>query len=165
MTGTVHRNVAAGETMTVDTAGRVLRAELRIEAVHHGPPAHVHPRSAERFTVVEGAIRVRLGRRWSVLEAGGSVLVPAGVTHGYAGVPGVPAVVRIEIDPPGRMAAFLADVYGDERRVPATGALTLRAGADVLRRYPDDVTLPGLPRLLARPVLHLLAGPARRVPR
>lgn len=86
------------------------------------------------------------------------MVVPGGVTHGCAGVPGVVAVVRIEIDPPGRMAEFFADVYGDERRVPATGARTLRAGADVLRRYPDDVVLPGLPRVLARPVLGLLAG-------
>lgn len=161
---TVHRNAAAGETLAVQSSGRVLRAELRIEAAHHAPPAHVHPRSAERFTVVDGAIRVRIGRRWSVLEAGGSVLVPAGVTHAYAGVPGTAAVVRVEIDPPGRMAEFFTDVYGDERRVPSTGNLTLRAGADLLRRYPDDVVLPGLPRVLARPVLHVLARAAPRGP-
>ncbi len=153
---TVYRNTAAGETLTV-APGPVLRAELRIEAVHHGPPAHVHPRSAERFTVSEGATRVRSGRRWSVVEAGASVLIPAGTAHGYAGVPGVAAVVLVEIDPPGRMAELFDDVYRDDRRDAATGALRLRAEADILRRYPDDVVLPGLPRVLAKPVLSLLA--------
>lgn len=144
--------------MVVQPGGAVLRAELTLEPRHHAPPAHVHPLATERFTVTEGAIRIRVGRRRWTLHAGESALVPAGVTHGYAGVPGVAAVVLVEIDPPGRMADFFAAVYGSNDRVPATGALRLRADAAVVRRFPDDITLPGLPRPLARPLLALLAG-------
>ena len=148
---TAHRNAAAGETLVVHpvTAG-VLRAELAVEPVHHAPPPHVHPRAAERFTVVSGAIRVRIGRERLLLEEGGSALVPAGVVHGYEGVPGVAARVLVELDPAGRMAQFFADVYAIDaaERHPRTGAPRLRAAARVLRRYPDDIAVPGVPRLL-----------------
>lgn len=145
---TTHRNAAAGETLTVLTDGPVLRAELEVGPVHHAPPPHVHPRAAERFTVVEGALRLRLGRQRLVLRAGESALVPPGVVHGYAGVPGTAARVEVELDPAGRMAAFFADVYAIDRRDPRTGAPRLRAAAAVLRRYPDDIAVPGVPRLL-----------------
>jgi hypothetical protein len=67
-------------------------------------------------------------------------------------VPGTAARVELDLDPAGRMAAFFADLYGIDRRDPRTGAPRLRAVAAVLRRYPDDITVPGVPR----PVLALL---------
>lgn len=147
----VHRNPAAGESLAVHpVADGVLRAELEIGPVHHAPPAHRHPRAAERFTVVRGVIRIRVGRDRRLLREGESALVPAGVTHGYAGVAGVPARVRVELDPAGRMAEFFAALYAIDpaQRDPRTGAPRLRAVAAVLRRHPDDVTVPGVPRLL-----------------
>ena len=66
----VYRNDAVGETLIVHPmapGGAVLRAELLVDAVHHAPPAHVHPRSTESFTVIEGALAVRVGRRrWTL---------------------------------------------------------------------------------------------------
>lgn len=144
----VHRNAAAGETLTVHPAGRLLRAELAIEPVHHAPPAHVHPHATERFTVTEGAIRIRVGKDRQLLRSGESALVPAGTVHGYEGVPGLAARVDVELDPAGRMAEFFADLYGIDRRNPRTGAPRLRAVAAVLRRYPDDIAVPRVPRLL-----------------
>lgn len=143
-----HRNRAAGETLTVHRHGSVLRAELEIEPVHHAPPAHVHPRAAERFTVVEGALRLRLGRERLELRAGETALVPPGTVHGYAGVPGTAARVDVELDPAGRMAEFFSDLYAIDRRNPRTGAPRLRAVAKVLRRYPDDITVPGPARVV-----------------
>lgn len=70
----VHHNAAAGETLTVHDHGRLLRAELSIEPVHHAPPAHLHPHATERFTVTEGAVRVRVGREHRLLRTGDSVL-------------------------------------------------------------------------------------------
>ncbi|MDV8021629.1 cupin domain-containing protein [Rhodococcus sp. IEGM 1330] len=148
----VHRNAAAGETLTVHDTGPLLRAELTIEAVHHAPPAHVHPHSAERFTVIDGVIRLRVGRRKRILTAGDSALVPAGVVHGYEGVPGRTARVNVELDPSGRMAEFFAEIYGIDStsRNVTTGAPRLRSAAAVLRRYPDDITAAGVPGFLLR---------------
>lgn len=148
---TVHRNVAAGETLVVQpVVGGLLRAELIVEPVHHAPPAHAHPRATERFTVLSGAIRMRIGRTSRVLAEGESAVAPAGVVHGYEGVPGTPARVLVELDPAGRMAQFFADIYGVDPadRDPRTGAPRLRAAARVLRRHPDGITVPGVPRAL-----------------
>lgn len=74
--------------------------------------------------------------------------MPAGTVHGYGGVPGVAARVDVELDPAGRMADFFADLYGIDHRSRRTGAPRLRAVAAVLRRHPDDIAVPGVPRLL-----------------
>lgn len=48
------------------------------------------------------------------------------------------------------MAEFFRDIYGIDpaRRDPRTGAPGLRAAAAVLRRYPDDIAVPRVPRVL-----------------
>jgi quercetin dioxygenase-like cupin family protein len=148
---TVHRNDRAGETLVVHpVVNDLLRAELIVESAHHAPPAHAHPHATERFTVLSGAIRIRLGRTRRVFEEGESAVAPAGVMHGYEGVSGVPARVLVELDPAGRMAQFFADIYSVDPagRDPRTGAPRLRAAARILRRYPDDITVPGVPRVL-----------------
>jgi len=70
----VHLNPAAGEMMIVHprTDGDPLRVELVLDAAHHAPPAHVHPRARETFTMVEGQRRVRSGRRRWTMQAGES---------------------------------------------------------------------------------------------
>jgi quercetin dioxygenase-like cupin family protein len=155
----VHHNEAAGETLVVHDDGPLLRAELMLGPVHHAPPAHVHPRATERFAVLEGAVRIRVGRERRVLGAGESFVVPAATVHGYAGVPGTAARIEVELDPAGGMARFFADMDGIDaaRRDPATGAPRVRSAAAVLRRHGDDITVPGLPRLL----LDLLGRPER----
>jgi quercetin dioxygenase-like cupin family protein len=104
---TVHRNAVVGETVTMHAAtDGVLRLEIDVEPVHHAPAVHVHPRAAETFTVVDGELRVRTGLRRRTLRAGDAVPVAPGVMHAYAGVPGWSARVRVELEPPGRMAEF-----------------------------------------------------------
>ena len=82
-----------------------------------------------------------------IVRDGQSVLVPAGTTHGYQGISGVAAHVLVELEPAGRMADFFADIYRIDpaHRDPRTGAPRLRAAAAVLRRYPQDIIVPGVP--------------------
>jgi Cupin domain len=90
---------------------------------------HVHPGAAERFTVVEGAPAVRVGRRRVTVADGESVVAPAGTPHGYRGIPGTAARVIIEPEPPGGMAEFFASFYG----VPADGRSRSAAQATTCR--------------------------------
>lgn len=146
-----YRNPAADERLLVHPVVEgILRAELILGPVHHAPPAHAHPHAGERFTVVSGAIWIRTGRQRRLLEEGESIRVPPGVKHGYHGVEGQPAHVMVELDPAGRMAEFFDDIYRIDptSRDPRTGAPRLREAAQVLRRYPNDIIVPGLPRLL-----------------
>jgi quercetin dioxygenase-like cupin family protein len=158
----VHANAALGETMIVRPVrpgDRVLRLELHLDAVHHAPPPHIHPRAVERFTVTEGEVRIRRGRRVLTLRAGETVTIPPRVLHGYAGVPGRSARMTVELEPPGLMAEFFAAVYGlpATSRDPRTGQPRLSAVAGVLRDHLDDVGVPVLPPAFTRVLLSLLA--------
>lgn len=69
----VHRNAVVGEIMPVHprvAGGRVLRVEIFIEAVHHAPTPHIHPRASETITVVEGEMGIRAGHRRWIMKAG-----------------------------------------------------------------------------------------------
>ena len=54
--------IVFGETAQ-DTSGELLSAELVVSPQAAGPPAHVHPLQEERFGVLSGTIRARLGNR------------------------------------------------------------------------------------------------------
>ena len=51
-----------------DTGGEYLEVELRLAADGRVPGAHVHPAQEERFEVLEGRMRFRMGMR--TIEAG-----------------------------------------------------------------------------------------------
>ena len=50
-----------------------------------GLPPHSHPRQEERWSVIEGEIRLQLGREKRVITAAdGEVVVVPGTVHGFA---------------------------------------------------------------------------------
>ena len=88
-TGQIIQNPVSGERITflqtaADTDGELLEFELELAADGHVPGAHVHPEQEERFHVLEGTMKFRLGMRTIVAEAGESVVVPAGRVHKFA---------------------------------------------------------------------------------
>lgn len=70
--------------------------------------AHVHAGQAERHEVIEGALRLRIGRRRYVLRPGQSMEVPAGAVHSQKPGRGeAPARVRVRLTPAGRGDDFV----------------------------------------------------------
>jgi quercetin dioxygenase-like cupin family protein len=66
--GQIIHNPASGERITflrtaVETEGELLEFELELTADGRVPGAHVHPEQEERFHVLEGTMRFRLGMR------------------------------------------------------------------------------------------------------
>lgn len=85
---TIH-NPVSGERITfhrtaADTDGELLEFELELAPDGRVPGAHVHPEQEERFHVLEGTMRFRLGMRTIVAEAGDTVVVPAGRMHKFS---------------------------------------------------------------------------------
>src|SRR5215471_21519431 len=81
--GRVIDNPISGERIVIresgeDTGGRLLTFDLYLPPGGHVPATHVHPVQEERFTVVAGRMRFRLGRRTILARPGETVLVPAG---------------------------------------------------------------------------------------
>jgi len=59
----------------------------------------VHPEQEERFHVLEGTMKFRLGLRTIVAEVGDSVVVPAGRVHRFSNGGKGPARARVEVVP------------------------------------------------------------------
>ena len=84
--GTTLENPATGERLefrrtTADSGGAVCSFDYFLPAGGSVPLAHVHPRQDERFDIVSGSARVRVGRRLRRANAGENVVVPRGTVH------------------------------------------------------------------------------------
>ena len=95
-----------------------------------GPP-HVHPNQEERFEVVAGTMRFRLGRRKVVAGPGEVVVVLAGVKHDFANVGDDDALVRVEVRPALAMERLFetAVALAEQGRTPQRRPEAARAGA------------------------------------
>ena len=96
-----------------DTDGELVAIDLELPAGRRVPgPLHIHPLQEERFEVVDGTMRFRMGRERIVAGPGEVVVVPAGVPHDFANA-------------------------GDDRRArPRRGPARARDGAAVRDRGP-----------------------------
>jgi quercetin dioxygenase-like cupin family protein len=136
--GQTLENPVTGERFTfTDTArstgGELLAFELALRPGGAVPIPHVHPIQTERFEVVEGRMRFRLGWRRRVAGAGDVVEVAPGVVHGFANVGDIEARVRVEVRPALAMEEMLAEVVAMAR----AGRMTRRG----LPRNPRDLAV------------------------
>src|SRR3954469_22116687 len=102
--GQIITNPVSGERIEFiatakDTNGERLEFELALPPDGHVPGAHVHPEQEERFHVLEGTMRFRLGMRTIVAGPGETVVVPAGRVHRFANGGESPARARVEVTP------------------------------------------------------------------
>lgn len=117
------------------------------------PPGHQHPAQDERFTVLEGTITTRLGRRQRELTVGEVLEIPRGTVHRMWNPHDAPARLRWETMPAGRTEDWW-------RALDAAGAGEGRPGvmalAPALREYRDVFRL-SAPQWLMQPLLAVLA--------
>src|SRR5688500_4262956 len=103
--GQTLENLASGERITfrqtaAGTGGELVAIDLELPAGRRVPgPLHIHPRQEERFEVLAGTMRFRIGRERIVAGAGEVVVVPAGVAHDFANVGDDDALVNVEVRP------------------------------------------------------------------
>jgi quercetin dioxygenase-like cupin family protein len=123
-------NPATGQTLrflrtAADTAGALLEIEATWAPRGAEPPEHYHPRQAERFTVLAGALRVRVAGAERELRAGDTLDLAARVPHSMWNAGDAPAVARWETRPAlgterlfASLHAFAAAGAVDARGVP-----------------------------------------------
>src|SRR4051794_32638992 len=76
-------------TSGAETGGELLVFDLYLPLGAHVPARHVHPEQTERFTVVAGWMRFRVGRgRAFTAGPGETVEVPAGTAHWFGNAGG-----------------------------------------------------------------------------
>jgi quercetin dioxygenase-like cupin family protein len=168
--GQTLENPASGERITfretaADTGGELLAIDLELPA-HRRVPGwlHIHPLQEERFEVVEGKMRFRLGRERIVAGPGEVVVVPPGAKHDFANPGDEEALVRVEVRPALRMEQLFETAVGLAENgrtmlggIPKPLDLALFAEA-----FEDEVQPAFPPRWLQRIVLAPLVWLARR---
>ena len=163
--GQTLENPVTGERFTfthtsASTGGELLAFELGLVPGGAVPIPHVHPIQTERFEVVEGRIRFRIGLRTRVAGPGEVVEVAPGVLHAFANAGDDEARMRVEVRPALAMEQMLADVVA----MAEAGRMTRRGLprnvldlAVLARRYDQEAHAPlltvGLQRLLLAPLV------------
>ena len=163
-------NPISGERITIhanaaDPAGTsVLDWELVLAPGGRVPSRHAQPEQQERFTVLEGRMRFRVGRRRIIAGPDQTVTVPPGTVHHFANAGGQPARVSVRTSPALSMrelletaAAMATEQHAAARRLPRPLDLAL-----FMRDFEREVRAPYLPAALVGAVVRPLAWLARR---
>jgi quercetin dioxygenase-like cupin family protein len=147
-----------------DTDGELLEFELTLAADGRVPGAHVHPEQEERFQVLEGTMRFRLGFKTIVAAAGDTVVVPAGRVHKFTNGGDGPARARVQVEP----ALDMEDLLVTAAELAHNGQV-LRSGmpkplhlALFVRRFRREVRAPFPPAPIVQGLMAPLAALARR---
>ena len=129
-----------------------------------GLPAHLHPNQEERWSVVDGRIRIRVGDETRVIgPEDGEMLVRRGTVHALDSVADGTAHLRCIASPALGLQAFL-----EESAAAARDGLFMKGGipkslrgarwaADFVKRNREDVVLSFPPRFVQRAMTALLA--------
>ncbi|HEY8583477.1 MAG TPA: cupin domain-containing protein [Capillimicrobium sp.] len=139
-------NPATGERIvfqrtTADTGGEALVLDDIWTRPGHRAPTHRHPIMEERFTVLAGTARFRIGDEEHTLQAGESVVAPPGVAHTGWNPTTEPVRLRVELRPALRWESFTEEFFAVSAEAVAAG----KTGPDpavlaaLVARYPDEV--------------------------
>ena len=161
--GQTLENPVTGERFTfthtaATTDGELLAFDFALRPGGAVPMPHVHPTQTERFEVVAGRMRFRVGLRTRIAEPGDVIEVAPGVMHSFANAGDDEARLRIEVRPALDMEEMFAEVISMaeagrmERRGMPRNLFDLAALA---RRYDQVAHAPllsvGVQRLLLAP--------------
>jgi quercetin dioxygenase-like cupin family protein len=142
------------------------RLEFEMQLTPDGkvPGAHVHPEQEERFHVLEGTMKFRMGLRRIVAEAGDTVVVPAGRVHRFANGGDSTARCRVEVVPALDMEQLLETTVelALEGNVTRKGMPKPLHLALFVRRFAREVRAPFPPAWMVRVLMAPLAALASR---
>ena len=127
-------------------------------------PPHRHPRQVERWSVLDGQVRFRLGGQERLIEAAdGEMVVTPDTAHGLANVSGQEAHLRCRVEPALRLQAFLEESAEAARKGLFTprglprGLGGARWVASFLERYRGETVFLSPPQAVQRALIALLA--------
>jgi quercetin dioxygenase-like cupin family protein len=167
--GRVIENPISGERIIIresgaQTGGQMLSFDLFLPPGGHVPARHVHPVQEERFTVLAGLMRFRLGRRAILAQAGETVVVPPGTAHWFGNAGAEEAHARVEVRPALRMEELFEanEAIGVAARFRGIRLPRLTDLAPILLEFRREVAVPDVPAFLVRALLVPLAWLGRR---
>lgn len=114
-TGQTLENPQSGERLTfrkttADTNGAYIEFDLELQPDGKVPAKHIHPHQEERFEILDGTMKFKLGHKTIVATAGESVTVPAGAAHKFQNGGATVAHVRVTVTPALKMEQMFETV-------------------------------------------------------
>jgi mannose-6-phosphate isomerase-like protein (cupin superfamily) len=164
-TGQIISNPVSGETIAFrQISDECLAFDLHLTPDGHVPGMHVHPEQTERFEVVEGRMKFRLGMKTIVAGPGDVVTVPAGKAHKFANGGDESVVARVEVRPALQMAELLETTVAlaEEGRTTSKGMPRPTALALFTKKFRREVRAPFPPAWVQRATLAPLGWMARK---
>lgn len=158
--GDILENPVTGERMqflvtATQTGGERVLVETTVRPDGFVAAAHVHPAQEERFEVVSGLLKMRLGRNELQLAPGETAYVAPGTRHRFWNAGGDDVVFRTEIRPALEFERLIETMFGlaadgktNRRGMPNPFRLAVIAQAHF-----DVVRLPFPPAPLQRAAL------------
>src|ERR687896_565664 len=142
------------------TGGELLGFDLGLAVGGAVPIPHVHPIQTERFEVLDGRVRFRIGLRTRVAGPGDVVEVAPGVVHSFANAGDDETRLHVEVRPALAMEEMFAEVVAMARAGRMTDRGLPRNVLDLAglaRRYDQEAHAPFLgvtgQRLLLAPLV------------
>jgi quercetin dioxygenase-like cupin family protein len=163
----VIENPLSGERITIlerpRITGDALVWDLVLAPGGRVPNSHSHPEQEERFTVLDGRMRFRVGRRRLLARPGDVVVVPPGKVHHFANPGTVPVHVKVESTPALCTEALLETAAALARDQRAAGRILPRPLdlALFMGDFDREVRAPYLPAPLVSAALRPLRVLAR----
>jgi mannose-6-phosphate isomerase-like protein (cupin superfamily) len=159
-TGQIIDNPISGERIVfrrtaADTGGEYLEIELQLVPDGKVPGTHVHPEQEERFEVLAGRMRFRMGLKTIEAGPGDVVTVPAGKAHRFMNAGEDTAVARVTVRPALEMERLFetAVALAEDGRVAPGGMPKPLDLALFVRRFKREVRGPYSPGFLQRALL------------
>ncbi|HZC13569.1 MAG TPA: cupin domain-containing protein [Thermoleophilaceae bacterium] len=167
--GQILDNPVSGERITfrktaADTDGELLEFDLDLAPDGQVPGKHVHSKQEERFEVLSGTMKFKMGRKTVIAEAGDVVTVPAGVAHKFSNGGDETAHVRVQVRPALKMEDLFetAVALANEGRTNSKGMPKPLDFAVFVQEFGDEVQGAFPPVWVQRATMAPLAAIARK---
>lgn len=119
-----------------DTGGELLQFDFFLPPAHESAEPHLHPKQHERFEVVSGKVRGKVGEEERTAAAGESSEMPPGTSHFWWNDGEEEAHLLVEVRPALRTEQFYETM--ERLSVGEKGIPSKLHAAVVMREYKDE---------------------------
>ncbi len=146
-----------------ETAGELLEFDVVGRARGFLAQSHVHASQVERLEVIEGELKLVVGRDEHLLREGDSMEVQAGAAHRQLPAGEGPGRIRVQVRPAGETEAFLERVAQlcRDGQITRSGLPRPLAGASLVRDFGDSGHASSPPVAVQRALSRLILALAR----
>jgi quercetin dioxygenase-like cupin family protein len=147
-------------TSGAETNGTLLIFDLFLPTGKHVPSWHTHPIQEERFTILAGTMRFRLGWRSILATPNTTIIVSPGIAHWFGNAGPTMVHARVEVRPALQMEALFATAAAMEAEAQHSISDKVRwliLVARLLIKFQREVAAPSLAAWIVRPVLAVVA--------